>query len=133
MLEEEKWNELSYRVIGCCLAVHRELGPGLLESVYEDSLAAEMEVQQIGFERQYPVPVLYTGRPVGEPLRLDFLVEDTIVLEVKAVDQTHRVHWAQVLTYLKLTKRPIGLLVNFNTASLREGIKRVILTPMSSV
>ena len=133
MLDEEKRNELSYRLIGCCLAVHRELGPGLHESAYEDSLAAEMSVQKIRFERQYPVPVLYGGKPVGDPLRLDFLIEGCIVLEVKAVDQTHRVHWAQVLTYLKLTRLPLGLLVNFNTASLREGIKRVILTPKTSL
>jgi GxxExxY protein len=128
LLTAEEWNRVSHRILGCCLSVHRQLGPGLLESVYEDSVAREMTRQGLSYERQFPVPVEYDGEIVGLPLRLDFLVEDTVVLEIKAIEEIHRVHSAQVLTYLKLTGRPLGLLVNFNRALLREGIKRLILT-----
>lgn len=126
---EPEWNELSHRVIGCCLAVHRRLGPGLLESVYDGNVALELGRQGLRFERQLEVPVHYSEIVVGDPFRLDFLVEDTIVVEVKSVDSLHRVHEAQVLTYLKLTARPLGLLINFNVALLREGIRRIIHTP----
>jgi GxxExxY protein len=127
--EREDWNRVSYRMIGCCFKVHRLLGPGLLESVYEDSVALELARQGLAFVRQYPVPVEYDGEIVGNPLRLDFLVEDTVVLEIKAVETLHNIHKTQLLTYLKLTNRPLGLLINFNTESLRQGIKRVIHTP----
>ena len=128
----EDWNRVSYRVIGCCFNVHRRLGPGLLESVYEDSLALEMMRQGLSFEQQRAVPVHYDGEIVGDSLRLDFLIEDTVVLEVKAVEALQKIHGVQLLTYLKLTRRPLGLLVNFNTISLQQGIKRVIHTPESS-
>ena len=124
----ELWNGISYRILGCCFQVHRHLGPGLLESVYDDALAMEMTMQGLVFERQKPVPVQYKDEAVGDALRLDFLVEDTVVVEVKAVEELHKVHGTQVLTYLKLTKKPLGLLVNFNTTSLRHGIKRIIQT-----
>ena len=127
LLIAENWNRISYRILGCCLCVHRSLGPGLLESVYEDSVAREMTRQGLSYQRQLPVPVEYDGEVVGDPLRVDFLVEDAVVLEIKAVEKFHAVHTAQVLTYLKLIKRPLGLLVNFNTALLREGIRRLIL------
>lgn len=111
--------------------MHRRLGPGLLESVYEDSIASEMTRQGLVFERQRPVPVEYNGEIVGDPLRLDFLIEDTVVIEIKAVETVHSVHTKQILTYLKLANKPLGLLVNFNTTNLQQGIKRVIHTPRS--
>ena len=128
LIEESEWNALSHLVLGCCLTIHRKLGPGLLESVYADCLASEMRRRKLNFVREFAVPVHYEGEVVGEPLRLDFLIEDTVVLEVKAVEVLHRVHSSQVLTYLKLIGRPLGLLVNFNVALLREGIRRLILT-----
>lgn len=128
----EDWNRVSYRITGCCFNVHRRLGPGLLESVYEDSVASEMSKRGLTFYRQHPVPVEYDGEIVGNPLRLDFLVEDTVVLEVKAVETLHNIHRTQLLTYLRLTQRPLGLLINFNTISLQQGIKRVIRTPRSA-
>lgn len=127
--DPEIYNPLSFKIIGCCLTVHRRLGPGLLESVYEDSVAMEMAIQGLEFQRQVSVPVEYSGKIVGDPLRLDFLIGDLVVLEIKSVDKFHPVHTAQVLTYLKLTKRPLALLVNFNTAYLRDGIKRFLMTP----
>ena len=125
----DQWNAISYRILGCCFQVHSHLGPGLLESVYDDALAMEMSSRGLTFERQLPVPVQYKDEIVGDSLRLDFLVEDTVVIEIKAVETLHKIHATQLLTYLKLTKKPLGLLLNFNTSSLRSGIKRIINTP----
>lgn len=101
----------------------------MLESVYEDSVALELDRQGIQYSRQLPVPVHYSGEIVGDPLRLDFLIENTIVLEIKSVERLHSVHVSQVLTYIKLTSKPLGLLVNFNTTYLRQGIQRIINSP----
>jgi GxxExxY protein len=128
LAEIDRWNALSHQIIGCCLAVHRRLGPGLLESVYDDSVAEEFTIRGIEFQRQLPVPVKYFGKVVGTPLRLDFLIGDTVVLEIKAIESLQRVHSAQILTYLKLTAKPLGLLINFNVPQLREGIRRIIHT-----
>ena len=120
-------NQLSHEIIGAALEVHKALGPGLLESAYEECLAREFTVRDIAFERQVSLPVNYKGAAVDAGYRLDFLVSDLVVVELKAVDVLLPIHEVQVLTYLKLSRKKLGMLVNFNTARLREGIKRVVL------
>ncbi|MCX7855588.1 MAG: GxxExxY protein [Anaerolineae bacterium] len=120
-------NLLSNRIIGAALEVHRQLGPGLLESAYEECLAYELSLSNIPFERQKPVPVVYKGIRLDCGFRVDLLVGNLVVVELKAVDALMPVHQAQVLTYLKLTGCRLGLLINFNVVRLREGIKRVVL------
>lgn len=107
------------------MEVHRTLGPGLLESVYRECMIAELAENHISFESERYVPIEYKGRRIRGSLKLDLLVEDSIVVELKAVESLHPIHKAQVITYLKLTGRPAGLLMNFNTTSLKFGLKRV--------
>ncbi len=118
-------DHLARRVIGAAINVHRELGPGFLETVYEKALAIELEVQHIAHIRQYPVNVLYRDQNVGEG-RLDFLIENCLIVELKAVDELHAIHTAQVISYLKATHLKLGLLINFNETALKNGIKRVV-------
>ncbi len=113
-------------VIGCCLAVHRELGPGFLESVYARALEVEFPLRDLSFTREQEIPVHYRGRILNRH-RLDFVVAGSVVLELKAVEHLTSVHRAQVLSYLRASKLPIGLLVNFNEVVLKDGVKRVIL------
>lgn len=120
-------NDLSSRIIGCAINVHKALGPGLLESAYEECLAYEMKDSGLKTKRQVPVPVVYKEVKLEAGYRLDILVEDKIIVEVKAVEALHDVHLAQVLTYLKLTGCKLGLLMNFNVAQMTKGVKRVIL------
>ncbi len=115
------------RVIGAAIEVHRHLGPGYLESVYEEALAIEFGLQGIPFERQKTIAAIYKGRPVGEG-RLDFLVAGQLVVELKTVDAFAPIHKAQVISYLKATQLDLGLLLNFKVPVLRKGIKRVIQT-----
>lgn len=114
-------------VIGAALEVHRVLGPGFLESVYEDALAIELELRGISFERQKIVSVSYKGHQIGEG-RFDFVVEDSLIVELKAADKLLPVHQAQVLSYLKATGCQLGLLINFHESQLRQGVRRVVLT-----
>ena len=114
------------RVIGAAIEVHRNLGPGYLESVYEEAMAIEMTLQNIPFVRQKPVCVIYKGSSVGES-QLDFLVADKIVVELKAVERLAPVHRAQVISYLKATNLRLGLLMNFNVPVLKDGLERIIL------
>ena len=116
-------------VIGALICVHRALGPGLLESAYEACVCRELEFDGLSFERQVPVPLVYRGRDVGNAYRMDILVNGQILIEVKAVDALLPIHSAQVITYLKLARVPVGLLVNFNVPSLRQGIRRLYLPP----
>lgn len=118
---------LSEAVIGACVEVHRALGPGLLESAYEQCLARELSLRSIAFERQRPVPVAYKGIELEYGYRLDFVVAGALVVEIKAVDTLSPVHEAQLLTYLKLTGLPVGLLVNFHAETLRRGLRRLTL------
>lgn len=120
-------NALSSAVIGAAIAVHRTLGPGLLESAYEQCLAHELALRQIPCERQKPLPVAYKGIRLDCGYRLDFLVADLVVVEVKAVEALLPIHQAQLLSYLKLGGWKLGLLINFHAPLLREGIKRVVL------
>ncbi len=118
---------LVHRVIGAAIEVHRELGPGYLESVYEEAMAVELESQLIGFDRQLMFTVPYKDQKVGEG-RIDFLVEGRLIVELKAVDKLIPIHTAQVISYLKATGCKLGLLINFNERLLRSGIQRVILS-----
>jgi GxxExxY protein len=117
---------LTEKIIGAAIEVHKVLGPGLLESAYELCLAHELSIANISFERQVPLPVTYKSLPVDCGYRLDFLVEKTVVLELKAVEVLQPIHHAQMLTYLKLGGWPIGLLINFNVSVLKKGIKRLV-------
>ena len=118
-------NELSGKVIGLCIEIHRELGPGLLESAYEECLAYELSNAGLRFERQRPLPVRYKEVKLDCGYRLDFVVEEGLILELKAVTELHPIHEAQLLTYLKLDKKLLGLLINFNVPTLKQGVKRV--------
>lgn len=118
-------NELSGVVIGACIEIHRELGPGLLESAYEECLAYEMSKAGIRFERQRPLPVRYKEVQLDCGYRLDFVIENELIVELKAVTELHPIHAAQLLTYLKLDRKSLGLLINFNVPVLNKGVKRV--------
>jgi GxxExxY protein len=127
MLEfpEEK-DSLTERIIGCAIEVHRVLGPGLLEASYEAALAIEFETAELHFQQQLVVPVFYKKRSIGEH-RLDFLVENAVVVELKSVERFDPLFEAQVLTYLRLTGKKRGLLLNFNSRLLKDGVRRFVL------
>lgn len=118
--------ELSEAIIGAAIEVHRELGPGLLEAAYESALCHELGLLGISYQRQLEVPVVYKGVALAQSYRVDLLVEGQLVLELKSVDALDAVHTAQLLTYLKLLNLHTGLLINFNCAQLRQGLKRVV-------
>ena len=122
-----EFDELSNRVIGCALEVHRALGPGLLESTYEQCLAHELKLNGIRFELQHPLPVKYKGVRLDCGYRVDVLVEDKLIIELKSVEQMKGIHEAQLLTYMRLAGVKIGLLINFNVTKLKNGIKRFVL------
>ncbi len=119
-------NKTTEKIIGCAIEVHRNLGPELLESVYEEAMCAELDIQGVHYQRQLAVPVNYKGRVIGD-YRIDLLVEDAVVVELKSVERFDPVFEAQVLTYLKVTGKKVGLFINFNSKLLKEGIKRFIL------
>jgi GxxExxY protein len=124
--DRERLEAIATQVVDAAFCVHRELGPGLLESAYEMALCREFSLRGIRFERQKPMPVEYKGSLLDCGYRIDALVEDSIILELKAVDEITATHKAQLFTYLKLTHCHIGFLINFNTRLLREGISRVV-------
>ena len=123
-----RWSET---VIGACIEVHRHLGPGLLESAYEECVAHELRVRGLSFDRQRPVPLDSKGMQLECGYRLDLVVEDAVVVEMKSVDRLLPIHQAQLLTYLRLTKLEVGLLVNFHETVLKNGLRRLILSPTS--
>lgn len=125
-MERSPLETYAHQIIGAAIEVHRALGPGFLETVYEQALAVEMNIRGIPFIQQYPVSINYKGKAVGEG-RLDFLAGSCLVVELKAVETLLPVHKAQVISYLKTTGLSLGLLINFNVEILRHGIKRVIL------
>lgn len=122
-----EFSELSNRVIGCAIEVHRELGSGLLESTYEQCLAHELSLSGIKFRIQHPLPVEYKGTRLDCGYRVDVLVEDEIILELKCVDELKGVHEAQLLTYMKLAGIRQGFLINFNVRRLKQGLKSFVL------
>ena len=119
-------NPLSNQIIGAAIEVHKTLGPGLLESAYEESLCWEMALQKVPFERQKLLPLNYKGNSLDCGYRLDILVDNQIVLELKSVERIEPIHKAQLLTYLKLSGFPMGLLLNFNVPLMRDGIVRLV-------
>jgi GxxExxY protein len=123
------YDDLPARIIGAAISVHKELGPGLLESTYRKCLVAELVQLGLKVEIEKEVPVFYKGTHVDCAFRIDILVEDSIVLEVKAVEKMHPVFIAQVITYLKLSKLRIGYLLNFNVRLMRDGIERIVYDP----
>ncbi len=121
-----EFDAISQKVLGCALEVHRTLGPGLLETVYEKALAQELTDAGLQFAAQVQLPVIYKGRDLGCGFRIDLLVENSVVVELKTVDQLAPIHEAQILTYLKLSGHRIGLLINFNVPLLKHGVKRLV-------
>jgi len=121
-------DELARRVIGAAIEVHRELGPGFLESVYEEALGVELRLRQIPAEQQARVRVLYKGHEAGEA-RLDFLIGGALVVELKAVEAVVPIHRSQVISYLKALRTPLGLLLNFRAPTMRQGIERIVWSP----
>lgn len=117
------WNDLTRRVIACAIEVHATIGPGLLERLYEQAMEVELAEAGLRFERQRPLRLRYKGRELGD-LRLDLVVEDLVIVEIKAVEQVHDVHLAQLLSYLRSADLPIGLLINFSHPKLTEGVHR---------
>jgi len=122
----EQKDPLTEKIIGCAIEVHRTLGPGLLEITYESALVVELKLAGQNFERQLIVPISYKGQPVGE-YRLDLVVEKSVVVEIKSVDRLDPIFEAQLLAYLKITGIKRGLLLNFNSRLLKDGIKRMVL------
>jgi GxxExxY protein len=120
-------DRLARLVIGAAIEVHRQLGPGLLEGVYEKALCIEFDLREIPFRRQSGVGITYKGRPVGKG-KLDLLVGERLIVELKAVERLAPIHSAQMISYLRMTKRNLGLLINFNVPMLKEGIKRVVVS-----
>ena len=120
-------NELSNIVIGAAIEVHQHLGPGLLESAYRQCLARELSLRGIAYETEKAIPLKYKSLNLDCGYRLDFLIEDKVILELKAVEKILSIHEAQMITYLKLTEHKLGLILNFNVGFLREGIKRIVL------
>ncbi|MBI1872295.1 MAG: GxxExxY protein [Acidobacteria bacterium] len=125
-MTEAALNELTEKIIGAAIAVHRELGPGLLESAYERCLAYELHERALGFEIQKPLPLVYKGVHLDCGFRMDVVVENAVVVEIKSIDRITRVHVAQMLSYLKLSGHRVGLLINFNVPRLLDGVRRLV-------
>lgn len=123
--ETQRLNQITEKIIGCAIEVHRGLGPGLLESAYEECLCFELSQVGFEFERQVPLPVIYKGVKLDCGYRMDLVVEKLVIIEIKAVEQVIPVHEAQLLSYLKLANKPLGLLMNFHVSVLKNGLKRI--------
>ena len=121
------YEDLTGKIIGCAIDVHKELGPGLLESAYEECLAYELSLNGLEVERQKPVPIVYKEVKLDCGYRIDLLVQNKVIIELKTVEAFNPVHEAQILTYLKFAEKKLGLLMNFHVLRLKEGIKRYIL------
>ena len=119
-----KADALSNRIIGAAIEVHRTLGPGLLEEAYEECLCRELELQGIAFRRQVMIDIDYKGKVVRNAFRLDLLVEELVIVDLKSIDRFHPIHEAQILTYLRLANKWLGLVINFNMPVLKDGIMR---------
>jgi len=123
---KEKSNALSREIIGAAIEVHKALGPGLLESAYEECLCQELKMRNIPFERQVDLPIEYKGIKLSAGYRMDIVVENLLVLELKSVEKLLPIHQAQLITYLRLSNIWLGLLINFNVPILKQGIKRLV-------
>ena len=120
-------NDISYKIIGCAIEVHKQLGPGLLESVYQTCLIEELKMRGLKVQSEMVIPILYKGKNLGGQLRLDLLVEDCVIVELKAVEKMNPVYEAQIMTYLRLSGKRLGYLMNFNVKHLKDGIKRFVM------
>jgi GxxExxY protein len=125
-MTKEILNELGKNILDACIAVHKELGPGLLESVYVYALLKELELRKIKAVRNLSIPLLYKGFDTGKHYEMDLLVENEIVIEIKSAESMHPVYLAQIISYLKLSDKRLGYLVNFNVVKMIEGFKRVV-------
>lgn len=123
--ESECINDITYKIIGCVYEVYNNLGPGLLESVYEEALVHELKLRGINFKQQATLPIVYKHTKLNNPLRIDILVEDLVVVELKSVEVLKAIHYKQIQTYLKLSGCKIGLLINFNTDNIKKDIHRI--------
>lgn len=121
------YKELTGKIVNCAISVHKLLGPGLLESAYEECLQYELTLSGLKSSKQVPMPLIYRDKKMDIGYRVDLLVEDKVIIEVKSVDVVNPVHIAQLMTYLKLSGTRIGLLINFNVQFLKEGIRRIII------
>ena len=119
-------NELSTKIIGAAIEVHKQLGPGLLESTYETCLVYELKILGLSVSRQQKLPVVYKGIKLDAGYRIDLVVENKIIIEIKSVEALANIHTAQLLTYLRLKNLKLGLLINFNTVLLKNGLKRIV-------
>ena len=119
--------DLTDRILNICFRVHTALGPGLLESVYEECICNSLQKEKITFQRQKPVPIIFEGQSISTPLKLDIVVEDKVILELKSVKEINNIFFAQLHTYMKLSNVEVGLLINFNVSSLKDGIYRRVL------
>ena len=124
--EQVRINSITEKIIGCAVEVHRALGPGLLESAYEECLCYELSQTGLKFHRQVELPIAYKGVNLDCGYRMDVVVEDSVIIEIKAVERIHSIHGAQLLSYLKLHNKKVGLLLNFHVPVLKSGIKRVV-------
>jgi len=120
-------HRITEHIIGAAITVHRELGPGLLESAYHACVAHELVQRSLRFERQKPVSIMYKGKQIDCGYRVDLLVEGEVIVELKSVERLDPIHMAQILTYLKLSGRHVGLLINFNVRVLKDGLRRIVL------
>lgn len=119
-------DEITAIVVDECIAIHRELGPGLFENIYETVLAGRLEARGLKVARQVSVPLVFDGHRFDAAFRIDILVEDRLILEIKATEMVSKAHGKQLLTYLRLFKQPVGLLLNFSQATMKDGIRRVV-------
>ena len=124
--ETRRFDEVTSTIIGACIEIHRELGPGLLESTYEECLCYELSIQGVPFERQKSIPVTYKSVHLDCGYRIDLVVDRKVIVELKAVDALLPIHEAQLLTYLKLSNLSLGLLINFHVPVLKSGLKRIV-------
>jgi len=124
---EPELNRLTESIIGACIEVHRELGPGLTENMYEAALCYELDLRGIRYQRQVETPVAYKGKPIGKGI-IDLVVEGKVIVELKACESLTAIHRAQLICYMQVTRLQLGLLVNFNVPVLKDGIKRVVRT-----
>jgi len=122
-----KKNEITSKIIGAAIEVHKSLGPGLLERTYEECLCIELEENGLNYEKQLLLPIRYKNRELKDAYRIDVLVEKEVIVELKSVEKILNIHKAQLLTYMKLSNKKLGLLMNFNVDLLKNGIKRLIL------
>jgi GxxExxY protein len=122
-----RYEELTEKILGAAIEVHKALGPGLLESAYEECLCHELNLRGLRFQRQIKVPVIYKGISLDCGYQLDIMVEETVILELKSIERITSIHEAQLLTYMKLLNKPVGFIINFNVAVLRAGIVRKVL------